>query len=274
MPENRTMLATDTIWVHRDPGVDSAPEDASPPPWLQNAQLLADWHCPADALNTALEVALCDLAGERVPDGLFPWAAASAAAHGLTGAHWADLHLCHWHVSNGQVTLLPPNLPAPDVLAQLWQELSEFVASDGLTLVPGDAGHAWVSGECLQDVPTAALNKVMGRPLADFLPRSAQLKRLQNELQMWFYTHPALQGLQRPINSVWFCGTGALTPGLQRMCRQIAWSAGQAPAAGQQWLWASDTQASLWHIDGASLWQKAWRRFKPLAWPHVAHELD
>ena len=65
MPENRTMFATDTIWIHREPGVDSAPEDASPPPWLQNAQLLADWHCPADALNTALEVALCDLAGER-----------------------------------------------------------------------------------------------------------------------------------------------------------------------------------------------------------------
>lgn len=274
MPENRTMFATDTIWIHREPGVDSAPEDGSPPSWLQNARLLAQWPCPAEALHSALEVALCDLAGERVPDGLFPWAAAGAAAHGLAGAHWAEMHLCHWHVSNGQVTLLPPSLPATEVLAQLWQELAEFVSTDGLTLVPNGPTQAWVTGDCLQNVPTAALNKVMGRPLSDFLPRSAQLKRLQNELQMWFYTHPALQGLQRPINSVWFCGTGALTPALQGVSKQIAWADGRQPATGERWLWASDTHATLWHIGGASLWQRAWRRFKPLTWPHVPHELD
>ena len=274
MPENPAMPATDTLWVHRDHGLDSAPDDAPAPSWLQNARLLGQWHCPATSLSSALEVALSDLAGETVPPGLFPWGAFGAQMQGLTGQHWAELHLCHWHVSNGQVSLLPPDWPAPDVLERLWQELAAFVASDGLQLTPAPGGHAWVSGECLRDLPTAALDQVMGRPVADFLPSSNRLKRLQNELQMWFYTHPALQGFGRPINSVWFCGTGPLTPGVKELLQQLAWTEGATPAAGSRLLWVRDTHAGLWRIEGASLKQRLWRRLRPLTWPSPPHDLD
>jgi hypothetical protein len=100
------------------------------------------------------------------------------------------------------------------------------------------------------------------------------LRRLQNELQMWLYTHPILQGLQRPINSVWFCGTGTLKPELQQVLQTLSWSDGSEWVSGQRCLSASDTDASLWRIEGAHWRQRLWRRFRPLTWPAPTHELD
>jgi hypothetical protein len=70
------------------------------------------------------------------------------------------------------------------------------------------------------DVASAAIDRVVGRPLDAWLPKSAPaapLRRLQNEMQMLFYTHPVYDarvaaGLT-PVNSFWFSGTGALPAG-------------------------------------------------------------
>jgi hypothetical protein len=267
------MNSSEAIGVQQIHMADSAPDDGLAPSWLQNACLLKRWHSPSAALSTALEVALADLAGTPCDDGLFPWAAHGADQMRLQGTHWAEMHLCHWHVSNGQVSLLQPQWPDPAQLQALWGELAAFIATDGLQLTPTPAGHALISGDCLQDLPTGALHKVMGRPVAEFLPPSDRLRRLQNELQMWLYTHPILQGLQRPINSVWFCGTGRLTPGLQQLLGALRWFDGSDLSPGQRWLSANDIDASLWRIDGAHWGQRLWRRFKPLTWPSSTHEL-
>jgi hypothetical protein len=268
------MNSTDAIRVQQFRMTDSAPDDGPTPSWLQNARLLRRWFSPQAALSSALEVALADLAGTPCGDGLFPWAAHGATRMGLSGTHWAELHVCHWHVSNGQVSVLPPQRPEPALLHTLWTELADFIAADGLLLTPTPEGHALISGDALQGVPTAALHKVLGRPVAEFLPPSDRLRRLQNELQMWFYTHPMLQGQQRPINSVWFCGTGTLTPQIRQLLDSLQWSDGSNLGRGQRWLWASDTDASLWRIDGAHWGQRLWRRFQPLNWPLPSHELD
>jgi hypothetical protein len=268
------MNSSEAIGVQQIHTMDFAPDVDRVPNWLNHARLLQQWHSPATAWSTALEVALADLAGSPCGDGLFPWAAHGAAQLQLAGEHWAQLHLCHWHVSNGQVSLLQPQAVDRAALQALWAELADFVASDGLQLTPTPQGHALINGDCLQDLPTAALHKVMGRPVAEFLPPSDRLRRLQNELQMWLYTHPSLQGLQRPINSVWFAGTGRLTPPLRQLLQALTWSNGSAPTPGQRWLCASDTEASLWRIGGAHWGQRLWRRFQPLKWPTVSPDVD
>jgi hypothetical protein len=83
-----------------------------------------------------------------------------------------------------------------------------------------------------------------------------------------------LQGFGRPINSVWFCGTGSLTPGVKDLLQQLAWTEAATPAAGSRLLWVRDTQAGLWRIEGASLKQRLWRRLRPLTWPSPPHDLD
>jgi hypothetical protein len=273
MPENRSMHNMETIWVHRVNMADSAPEDEQPPSWLQNAKLIQRWQSPPESLSTALEVALCDLAHEELTDGLFPWAAHHAAQAGLQGTHWGQLHLSHWHVSNGQVSLLPPEWPSSEVLQTLWQELAEFVSSDGLKIYPANHGLAWVTGDLLENTPTASIDKVMGRPLSDYLPRSSALKRLQNELQMWFYTHPRLQSFRQPINSVWFSGTGRLPSRLDQLLSKVIWAENGLAPAGVQMLWANDVEATLWLLDGASLGQRLWRRWRPQAWKDGSHEV-
>lgn len=267
MSDNRRMDTEPTIWIQRRDMADFAAEAAPPANWLQGARALGRWHSPAHRWCTPLELALGSLAGEPIPDGLFPWAEWSARQAGHGGEHWAEWHLCHWHVSNGQVTLLRPQWPSPDALDRLWRELADFVASDGLTLVRDGPHRAWVRGELLAQLPTAHVDKVMGRPVAAFLPELRAWRRLQNELQMWFYTHPVLQGMATPINSVWLCGTGRLTPTLARLLARLQWAdAAATPPTGTRVLMAGDEDAQLWQVGSASAWQRLWRRWRPATW--------
>ena len=275
MLDNLGMDTSSPIWIQRHDRTDFAAEAAPAPNWLQGARSLGQWRSPPGSWNTALELALWGLAGEPTQDGLFPWAQWSAQEAGLGHGHWAHWRLCHWHVSNGQVTLLQPQLPSTDALDRLWIELADFIATDGLTLVRDGPERAWVRGDLLAQLPSAHWDQVMGRPVSAFLPQSRELRRLQNELQMWFYTHPLLQDMATPINSIWVYGTGALTPPLARLLRQIHWAPPEAlPPAGTRVLSAADEQAHLWLVEGASVWQKLWRRWRPLAWPGDVRELD
>jgi len=78
--------------------------------------------------------------------------------------------------------------------------------------------------ESLRDLPTASLDRVIGRSLDPWLPQGPQarrLRRLQNEVQMQLFEHPLneareAQG-QLPLNSFWLSGCGlrqAAAPGL------------------------------------------------------------
>ncbi len=274
MSDNLDMDTAPTIWIQPHDKADFAAEAAPAPNWLQGARPLGHWHSPAQHWSTALEVALGALAGEPAPDGLFPWAQWSAQRAGHEGEHWSQWQLCHWHVSNGQVTLMPPQWPSVEALDVLWAELSEFVASDGLVLVRDGPYRAWVRGDLLAHLPSAHLDKVMGRPVAAFLPEARALRRLQNELQMWFYTHPLLQGMASPINSVWVYGTGQLTPALAQLLARVRWADDHTQPPDTSWvLQASDEHAHLWEVGTASVWQRWWRRWRPLAWKGDAHEL-
>jgi hypothetical protein len=106
-----------------------------------------------------------------------------------------------------------------------------YFASEGITLHAPESSqqgstHWLAEGEVFRHLPTAALDRVLGRNVDPWLPQAStasshpaaqaaqQLRRLQNEMQMLLYTHPlndarASQG-RWPVNSVWISGSGAL----------------------------------------------------------------
>ena len=164
-------------------------------------------------------------------DGALPWAAQAAAQAGLdtrtdaVPTAWAFISLCNWLVSHGQVTLGDPaHLQLDDATdAVLIQAMQGFFAEDGITLYPYQPGLWLAQSPLFVDLPTASLDRVIGRNIDPWLvgceggqnalrPAAKLLRRLQNEMQMLLYTHPVNEGRSLTINSFWVHGTGALAP--------------------------------------------------------------
>jgi hypothetical protein len=111
----------------------------------------------------------------------------------------------------------PADLPIKeDESSALLMAMRPFFESEGLHLHPVRAGRWLVQGAAMA-IPTASLDRVIGRDVDPWLPASADarlLRRLQNEMQMLLYTHPINDARaarrEPPINSLWFSGTGPL----------------------------------------------------------------
>jgi hypothetical protein len=166
-------------------------------------------------------------AGWPAQDGCLPWAARAAAECGLAANNatdgWAFINLCNWHVSNGQVTLGDPAYLQIDEATDdaLFKAMQSFFAEDGIALHPCKPGQWLAQSPLLADLPTASLDRVIGRNIDPWLvgshvaadalgPAAKLLRRLQNEMQMLLYTHPVNEGRSLTINSFWVHGTGAL----------------------------------------------------------------
>lgn len=179
-------------------------------------------------LSPPHEHAWAQAAGWPAQDGCLPWAAHAAAERGLVANNeidgWAFINLCNWHVSNGQVTLGDPAYLQIDEAtdATLFQAMQNFFAEDGIALHPYKPGQWLAQSPLLADLPTASLDRVIGRNIDPWLvgshvaadalsPAAKLLRRLQNEMQMLLYTHPVNEGRGLTINSFWVHGTGALS---------------------------------------------------------------
>ena len=179
-------------------------------------------------LSPPHERAWAQAAGWPAQDGCLPWAARAAAENGLAAkdatAGWTFITLCNWHVSNGQVTLGDPAYLQIDEAtdATLFKAMQNFFAEDGITLYPYKPGQWLAQSDLFVDLPTASLDRVIGRNIDPWLvgnhasaellsPAAKLLRRLQNEMQMLLYTHPVNDGRNLSINSFWVHGTGALT---------------------------------------------------------------
>lgn len=204
--------------------------------WLAQAQSVGehtDEPCEPwlATLSAPHERAWAQAVGWPVVDGGVPWAAQAARAQGLlpqdpsassTAAGWAFVTLCNWQVSNGQVILGDPaQLPIDAATdATLFTDMQRFFAEDGITLYPYQLGQWLAKSSHFVDLPTASLDRVIGRNIDPWLvgshratPLSASaqvLRRLQNEMQMLLYTHPVNEGRRLTLNSFWLHGTGAL----------------------------------------------------------------
>ena len=179
---------------------------------------------PLDALdNTSLspphERALARALGLPLADGLIPWAALQALQAGLPGGAWAFITPCHWHVGSKHAAMGGLRLPqfSEQDSRSLLAAMQPYFTEDGIDLHYWQP-HCWLARSDLFDgLPTAALERVVGRDVQSWLSRgnnATTLQRLQAEMQMLLYHHPlnderAAQGLV-PVNSFWLSGSGTL----------------------------------------------------------------
>lgn len=190
----------------------------------------------ARCLSAAHERALARLLGwvessADLNDGLLPWAAwehaqqlhASPANAAVTATKaWAIVTPCHWSMGREHATLADPSalaLTASDAKTLL-AAMQPYCQEDGITLHYLTPTKWLAEGDVFRGLPTASLDRVLGRDVDPWLPagRSGKLlRRLQNEMQMLLYTHPVnearAQRRQLPVNSLWFSGTGDLPSG-------------------------------------------------------------
>jgi hypothetical protein len=161
------------------------------------------------------------LATSDTADGLIPWAARQAAGQLQQGAAhgWAWITPCHWAMGREHATLTDPAALAltEEESRTLLAAMQPYFETDGITLHYAAPGRWLAEGEVFRSLPTASLDRVLGRNVDAWLPPAANardLRRLQNEMQMLLYTHPLNDARaarrQLPVNSIWISGTGAL----------------------------------------------------------------
>jgi hypothetical protein len=154
-------------------------------------------------------------------DGLIPWAARQAAEQLQQGAAqgWAWITPCHWAMGREHATLTDPAALAltEEESRTLLAAMQPYFETDGITLHYAAPGRWLAEGEVFRSLPTASLDRVLGRNVDAWLPPAANardLRRLQNEMQMLLYTHPLndtrAARRQLTVNSIWISGSGAL----------------------------------------------------------------
>ena len=150
-----------------------------------------------------------------IHNGLLPWAALEAKA--IPGQAWAFITPCHWAMGREHATLTDPaTLDMSEAESRtLLAAMQPYFATEGITLHYAAPTRWLAKGDVFKRLPTASLDRVLGRNVDRWLPPSKQIKLLQNEMQMLLYTHAVndertARG-QRSVNSFWVSGSGALT---------------------------------------------------------------
>jgi hypothetical protein len=175
------------------------------------------------SLSLPHERALSRALGLAAPDGLIPWAAQQAVHMDLTqpqatGA-WAFITPCNWQIRTNHIAMSGAALPDFSEAASrtLLAAMQPYFAEDGIALHYAQPNRWLAQGAVFADLASASLDRVVGRNVENWIPRSPQaaaLRRLQNEMQMLLYTHPENDAREAhglpPVNSFWLSGSGAL----------------------------------------------------------------
>jgi hypothetical protein len=225
------------------------------------SRLLARWTVEARddgdewSLTPPHERVLARELGLAGADGCLPWAAHEAAGAGRStdDLAWGWVTPVHWQVGADQVSLLDPAqlalAGAEHESRALFDTVQPLFESEGFVLVWRPGLHWLAAHESLRDLPTASLDRVIGRNIERWLPdrqTARPLRRLQNEVQMLLHDDPINQAREArgewPVNSFWLSGCGghrpaSVPPGLVVDDRL------RAPALGEDW----------------SAWRDAWR---------------
>ena len=182
---------------------------------LRGMKLLITDTGRAESLSPPHERVLAKACGlTHSADGLIPWAALEAKEKPNEG--WAFITPCNWAMGREHATLTDPaTLDVSEAESRmLMTAMQSYFATEGITLHYLEPTRWLARGDVFASLPTASLDRVLGRNVDRWLPASRQIKLLQNEMQMLLYTHPvnderAAIG-QRSINSFWVSGSGAL----------------------------------------------------------------
>jgi hypothetical protein len=200
------------------------------------------------------ERALATLLGWQGADGCLPWAAWAASQDGIDVGDkaWGQLTPVHWQLGSDHVTLADPrllHLTAQESHA-LFEVVRPLFESEGCTLVWGAPCRWYAAHDSLDGLPTASPDRVIGRAIDLWIPKSPQsrlLQRLQNEVQMLLYQQPLndervnLGAL--PINSFWLSGCGRAQPATEAAGLVMADPLRTPALAGNWAAWAEAWQA-------------------------------
>ncbi len=173
-------------------------------------------------LATPHERALAKALGWRSDaDAPLPWAARQAAADGIDvgTAAWGLVTPAHWRVGADAIHHADPRSLGLDEATSraLFDAVRPLFESEGMTLLWGAPLRWYASHADLAAMPTASLDRVVGRSLDRWLPTepsARRARRLQNEVQMLLHTHPVNAEREAAgaltVNSFWLSGCGAL----------------------------------------------------------------
>ena len=151
------------------------------------------------------------------PEGVSAFLMPHESAPQLMGA-WpllgkeAIMTPCHWQVGMNEVILLNPKELAlnENESRQLLSAIQPYFEEDGLQVVY-ESPLVWrVTGDLLDGLPLASIDRVVGQNIKPWMPehqRAKTLQRLQSEMQMLLYQHPvnderSLKG-RWTVNSFW-----------------------------------------------------------------------
>lgn len=178
-------------------------------------------------LSAPHERVLAEAHGWQGADGRWPWAAAAAADDGLradgdtSGDPWGLITPVHWHVGSDQIALVDPAALALTEAESrtLFDLLKPSFDAEGWSLQWGAPLRWYVRHPALAELPTASLDRAIGRNLDLWLsdaPQTRKLRRLQVEAQMLWHEHDLNEAReaarQLTVNSFWLSGCGAAQP--------------------------------------------------------------
>lgn len=172
---------------------------------------------------------------------------------------------CHWQVSMNDVILLSPQELALNETEskQLLSALQAYLEEDGLQVVY-ESPLVWrVTGDLLEGLPLASIERVVGQSIKAWMPehqRAKTLQRLQSEMQMLMYQHPvnderSLKG-RWTVNSFW----------LHRRLDQLYPDATDFGVA-------LDLRETVQPFN-TTLWQQAWQHFDATLCTSLNQALD
>jgi len=220
---------------------------------LRRLKLSASHPGSADDLSLPHEKALARAMDLSPEDGQIPLAAAALAASGGDPGQraWAWITPAHWQVATNHIQMHDParlNLQEAESRSLLGA-MAPYFAQDGITLTYLEPARWLACGEVLATLACASLDRAIGADVRPWMPASADMRRLQNEMQMLLYTHPVNDARAERrldgVNSFWISGSGRLG------AQQASLDAAPIVADGLR-------DAAL-HEDWAA-WAQAWRR--------------
>jgi hypothetical protein len=158
---------------------------------------------------------------------------------------------CHWQVGMNEVILLKPEeLALSDAESrQVLSDMQPYFEEDGLQVVY-ESPLVWrVTGNLIDGLPLASIERVSGKSIQTWMPNLQQaktLQRLQSEMQMLLYQHPvnderSLKG-RWTVNSFW----------MHRDLDQLY------PQSGNVSVALDLREAAL--LSNPALWQKSWQQ--------------
>ena len=204
-----------------------------------------------------------------------PWAHWWARQDGVTldtTQPWGMLSPCHWLMGRDHLTMLDPlALDLTEAQSRAFLDaIRSLFESEGWTLIWGSTHRWYASHESLSELPTASLDRVIGRNPDVWLTDHAQarlIRRLQSEVQMVLYQHALNDERQDKglltVNSFWLSGCGRLPD-----------TTGSRPLQTNQNIQLITTLRQPLLSDDMPAWLEAWSKLDATVLQDALSQLD